>query len=434
MFRVIGFLGLTVGVCLHPTGTVAKASLNSSEKTHARVCLDYDAPNEDMIGICQKALDEGGYSRRQHIGILDNLGDAYRNLEQWQKARAAYGEILQLDPSEHRGLNGLAWVAYDQGDYVKAMQLFQVSLDAGPSGDGWAGYAAAGYWGELLAADEALRLVDVALSIQGEDRWNLRTKGWILYEERRFEEAIKPFERALELNASDANARKGLAQVFFEIGRNEEALEHINAAAELRPDNVEILIWRSNIARVNGNAFRALRDAELVVEIAPKRSDGVVLKARAFSEMGMDFLAMTTLLEAGEAHGASSFYRYWTAYFLWRNDRLDDARAMIMRNVEGDDADGYDHKLLARIALEQDDLATAEKAVSAGLEIAPWMNGLMFLEVRIKVLHGKFDEAEVLFDKAIETGLPKGYVGDFAKLLIENDQTARALALRARHE
>lgn len=419
-------------LCAFPVSLPAKVLLDSSEKTYARECLDGNGSVEDLIQLCQQALEQGGYGQVQKIALMTMLGNAQRWLDDLDAAEATYRETLALDPRSTGALNGLGWVAYDRDDFPAAAGFFRRSVDINPTNDGLGGYAETAYYTDLIGAEEALGYLDAALALK-RDRWTLRSKGWILHDQRRFDEAVAPFEEALEIDDEDVNALIGLARTLSDLDREAEAQTYINRAAELEPDNLTALIWRSHISRWNGNNLRALKDAEMVMERAPERSDGVVLKARALSGMGFDFLALTTLREAEERFAGNAFYTYWLAEMLMRDAQYDEAMTRLSDNLARDDADGYDYRLYAEAALELGRLPEARRAVEAGRELAPWMDRLKFLECRLLVMEGDLDAAEAAFDAAVESGMSSGYAGDLAKEMIKRGEMRRAVAFRNRY-
>ncbi|WP_306736512.1 tetratricopeptide repeat protein [Marimonas arenosa] len=411
----------------------AKTALDSSEKTYARECIDLNASDEELIGICQQALDEGGYGRVQHLQILEALGHAYRWTRQFDEAEVQYRRILDLDPRSTRGLNGLGWVAYAREDFAAAAGHFEASVAVNPTNDGLGGFGGAGFRAGRLDIDTAVGYLDAALALNDTDRWTLREKGWILLDVHRYEAALAAFQAAIALEAEDANAHEGAARALAELQRYAAALTHILKAGELNPDDLDVLIWRSHISRWNGNNLRALRDAELVIRKAPELSDGVVLKARAQAAMGFDQLALTTLRDAFAEFENDDFLRYWLAEMLRRDEQFEEALAIMAANVAAEAPDGYDLKLYANLALELGRLDEARQVLERASEVAPWLVELGYYRARLLVLEGRYDDAEAAFAEAVEAGLPASYAADLAQLMIKQGEMLRAVVFGKRY-
>ena len=408
--------------------------LDSSEKTYARECLDYAADGDDLIQICENALLEGKFGKTQHVKLLRALGDAYRWNDQPDKAEAAYRNILQVQPQSADTMNGLGWIEYGQDNYPRAVEFFEQSIAINPTNDGLGGYGSAGFHADLLSADEALEYLEAAHSIQPKDRWTIRQKGWILFDSRRYEDALEPFQAAIALDSEDVNALKGMAKSLAELERYDEAQTYINTAADLSPENVSVLVWRSHISRWNGHNLRALKDAGLVITLRPDKSDGYVLKARAESGMGFDALAIETLRNASERLTGNEFVRYWLASVLQDDDQSDEAFALIQLTITDGAPDEYDYKLAASLALDLGHLEQAREAISAGRAIAPWMYEFGYYKSRLLVLEGAFDQAEQVFDAAVQNGLDESYARHLAQLMIKQGEVKRAIAFKARYK
>lgn len=416
------------------TPSYASTLLGSSEKTYARECLNYAADGKTLITICEKALAEGKYGRQQHMEILVALGDAYRWEGDLERAEKNYNESLKVDALSVSALNGLGWVQYDREDYTGAAEFFEDSVGINPTNDGLGGYAGAAYRADILDAEEALEYLEAALVLRSEDRWTLREKGWVLHSSRRYEEALQAFNLALDIASDDANAHKGMARALADLNRYDEALKHINSAAELRPDDIDILIWRSNISRWNGHNLRALKDATLIIDMHPEIGDGYVLKARAESGMGFDQLAITTLEDAHLKLPENRFIRYWFANILRDDGQFKKAFSMTGSLLQEGTADEYDYKLHAQLALDLKDLSTARVSISEGKTLAPWMQEFDYLECRILVLEEKYDQAQELFEDAIDQGLSTDYVTPLAQLMIKQGEVKRAVAFKSKYE
>jgi tetratricopeptide (TPR) repeat protein len=82
--------------------------------------------------------------------------------------------------------------------------------------------------GELERYEEALKCFDEALEINNKDGniWN--NKGLALYQLGRYEEALKCFDEALKINPKDGNALKNKIITLSKLGRYEEAYECLN--------------------------------------------------------------------------------------------------------------------------------------------------------------------------------------------------------------
>ena len=117
---------------------------------------------DEYIGKYISALEEGSYSR---AAIAYNLGAVYRNAGMLQKAEKKYREVLSLQPGSARGMNNLAYILIDNDINIK----------------------------------EGLELAEKALETEPDNYLFLDTKGWGLYKQGKYEEALENLERSWEL-------------------------------------------------------------------------------------------------------------------------------------------------------------------------------------------------------------------------------------------
>jgi CheY-like chemotaxis protein len=121
------------------------------------------------------------------------------------------------------------------------------------------------------------------------------------YREGNYPEAIRFFDRAIEIDPSLAVAWHDRGISLRELGKDEEALKSIDKAVELEPDNEEFLFTRAEllkrigILREQKNAIAAaVRTFNRVVEINPNNADawnglGVCMKEQGKDEISRHY-------------------------------------------------------------------------------------------------------------------------------------------------
>ena len=117
-------------------------------------------------------------------------------------------------------------------------------------------------------ADEAIAQFQKALEIQpdyAEARYNL---GTVLIQQGRLDEAIAQLQKALEIKPDHASAHKNLGIAFLQQGRMDEVIAHFKKSLEIRPDQVEI---QNNLAWLLATCPQAsLRSGKQAVELAQR--------------------------------------------------------------------------------------------------------------------------------------------------------------------
>jgi adenylate cyclase len=113
-----------------------------------------------------------------------------------------------------------------------------------------------------------------ALGLDNDDPWSHAAAGFVLALERRVEESVVEYERALALNPSFAYGHTMLAAALCYLGRCNDAMAQIDKAERLSP--------RDLLAHGNHGANNVLRAAACMV--ADRYREGIVFARRALAE------------------------------------------------------------------------------------------------------------------------------------------------------
>lgn len=152
----------------------------------------------------QKAIDMLALSRDLAYGmpelevqILANLGDAYYQIRNFQKAWISYDQSLRLKPSNDYVLNNYAYfLSVENEDLEKALSMSKQTVDRNPK--------SATY---------------------------LDTYGWILYKMKRYDEAVEYLKNAAKYDDSKSGEIfEHLGDALYAAGKTEEALVQWQAA------------------------------------------------------------------------------------------------------------------------------------------------------------------------------------------------------------
>lgn len=142
---------------------------------------------------------------------LTGCASTWSKVGQNWNAQRSYGE----------GLN-----RYEQGDYARAIPLFQRALTLDRTFDDAASHLAWSYYHTGKYSDAA-RQFEQAIARQ--PRWEglYDGLGWSQYQQGRYEVAVRQFQHALGLDRTYRDAGVGLAYSLFELRRYAEALPHL---------------------------------------------------------------------------------------------------------------------------------------------------------------------------------------------------------------
>jgi TolB-like protein len=147
--------------------------------------------------------------------------------------------------------------------------------------------------GLVLGGRHAIR----AIALDDRDPWGHIALGYLAMMERRTEESIAAFRRAVDLNPSSAAAHSHLSRGFAFAGRDREAIEHGEEAIRLSPLDPETALFLGAIAVAHYGAARYAEAARYTTE---------ALRLRPGFQ-GAQRLRCASLAQAGRVHEARSF-------------------------------------------------------------------------------------------------------------------------------
>jgi TolB-like protein/tetratricopeptide (TPR) repeat protein len=152
-------------------------------------------------------------------------------------------------------------------------------------------------WGRLLSTDpgadlkRADELASRAIAVDANNSLGHVAKGNVLRVERRFDDAIAEFERALALDPNFADAYGLLGYTQIDIGQYQKAIELFDKAIRLSPQNQQLAFWYL----CKGHAYFGLQQYDQAIEwarrtiaINPNVSSALGTLAEALALTGHD--------------------------------------------------------------------------------------------------------------------------------------------------
>jgi tetratricopeptide (TPR) repeat protein len=133
--------------------------------------------------------------------FYSSLGSVYFKTNNWTECENSFEQALIQNPDNATALNNYA---YYLG--IKKVQL-----------------------------DKALGIVQYAVSMQPNNAIYLDTFGFILFQKKKYQEAVSQLEIAVKLNSTDQEIWEHLGDAYFMLGNESKALECWNKALLLNP-------------------------------------------------------------------------------------------------------------------------------------------------------------------------------------------------------
>jgi tetratricopeptide (TPR) repeat protein len=155
------------------------------------------------------------------------LADAYRQIENFEASLAPYARALELigEPQEQHWIVYFArGIAHERlGRWGDAEADFRAALDLRPEQPQVLNYLGYSFLEMNENLDEALDLIDRAVTQRPDSGYIVDSLGWGLYRVGRYAEAVGHMERAVELLPVDPIVNDHLGDVYWAVGREREA-------------------------------------------------------------------------------------------------------------------------------------------------------------------------------------------------------------------
>ncbi len=178
---------------------------------------------EAAIEVLAQLGESHGHIADVHI----RLGDMLRRLERFSEASSAYDRAIDMfdNPRESQWsayfARGITHEREDRWDQAEAD--FRKALELRPNQPQVMNYLGYSFVEMNENLDEALDLIERAVSLQPDSGYITDSLGWVYYQLGRYEEAVDPMELAVELVPVDPIINDHLGDVYWAVGRQREA-------------------------------------------------------------------------------------------------------------------------------------------------------------------------------------------------------------------
>ncbi len=206
------------------------------------------------------------------------------------KALAYYEALLNENPNDAKVRAEYANALSAAGRFDDAVQQFNYLVsNRGTRDQNLLGLAEALYRAKRYT--EALAVIDAYLQREPNNGYAYRLKGLIYSEQRRLNEAVAAFQKAIEINPQDVDAKLFLAHAYaMNEGTFPEAVNAYRQVLEAQPDNIEVRAELARIYSEANNHGEAIQQYRALLQQHPKevkiRADLVraLVKAEKYPE------------------------------------------------------------------------------------------------------------------------------------------------------
>lgn len=193
-------------------------------------------------------------------------------------ARAAFERALELDPMLPEANEGIAGFFVTERDLEGARRHVARARRLRPS-DPEVAMAVGSAAIEVGALAEGLQLVGAALEggVGDEADWN--NYGWMLHGRGLTEEAIRAYERSIEIRSTYTRARANLATCLAELGRQAEAADTLAALVDTNAADANLFHAIAYHRHEAGQEELARAALERALELDPAHAPSLELQA-----------------------------------------------------------------------------------------------------------------------------------------------------------
>ena len=133
--------------------------------------------------------------------------------------------------------------------------------------------------------DEAVRLLDEALSVEPRSAPAHSNRGIALHELKRFDEAVASFDRAIAIRPDYADAYSNRGNALTELGRFDEAVASYDRAVALKPAYADAHSNRGNALKELRRFDAAAESCDRALALKPDHADALTNRGFALIEL-----------------------------------------------------------------------------------------------------------------------------------------------------
>lgn len=198
--------------------------------------LAQQSKNDEAVKYLKKAVE----LNPTDVNTISAYAYTLNQLKQDEDAILYLNKALSIDPNDVNVMGTLALIYNAQKVFEKSDSLYEKALEIKSDDPLINNNYAYSLSTRGIQLDRALKMVNIALEKDSLNTAYLDTKGWILYQLGRYDEAKYFISRAIELGTKSAVIIDHLGDVEFNLGNKEKAIELWKEALQLDPTKKEI--------------------------------------------------------------------------------------------------------------------------------------------------------------------------------------------------
>lgn len=311
-------------------------------------------------------------------------------------ARAAYQQVLDLQPGHFDTLNSLGVLSGQSNDLIQALRYFDLAIAVDP--ENAAPYCNRGLaLKELRQFDAALASFDRAIALKSDDAVAYFSRANVFKDLGRLDEALADYARAVSIDPGFAQAHFNYALLQQQAERLDAALASYEKTIELKPDYAEAHANRAFVLFRLRRFELALAGYDQAIALRPDHAAAHLHRGNALKELNRLDAALASYDAAiGVNPGYAEAYLN-RGVVLYGLNRFDAALESYDRAIatKPEYADAYFNRASLLREIKRFEAAAADYKVAAALDPGIKFLAGARLEARMQVCDFTAFDAEV---------------------------------------
>jgi tetratricopeptide (TPR) repeat protein len=191
-------------------------------------------------------------TRTKNIDAQIQIGDIYRNDDQYKEALEAYNVAFRmLDNNVTAQYWNLVYargmVNERLGNWDAAEKDLKKALEFQPENPYILNYLGYSWVDQGLNLDKAAELIEKAVKLQPDDGYIVDSLGWVYYLRGNYARAVEVLEQAVALVPHDPTINDHLGDAYWKVGRRNEARFQWKRALSFNPEDKDRIIIEQKI-------------------------------------------------------------------------------------------------------------------------------------------------------------------------------------------
>ncbi len=296
-----------------------------------------------LVALCAQLFVQVGCTKKAKLGRALESADTYFQAQEYDKARIAYLQALQIDGSNPQAIERLGLVWSQQGSPLKAVPFLNETLKVDPSNR----EVRAQFANAVLSMGDVTRARSEAIALLGQDPGNEQAL-LILGQTSQTEAEVAEAEAFFNAPAASAQPASRLARANILLRHNKlaEAEASIGEALKAAPDSSTAHLAQGGILLIKKDLENASLELKRGSAAAPLRSIGRLKYAEFLGQSGKVDEGLTELGAVNTE--APDYLPAWIVRARLLSSKGDyDEALKTLENVFSRDNENYDARVVA---------------------------------------------------------------------------------------